>query len=187
MKNICLFMLLMFMISCNKEVGKNDKSDVKIKTSEKKEVTEKYVFQKVVFEPEKATFTKVGLTVIDIDTIDVAFEYTNNITYAQPTSDIYDNKGVYNYREMLIHLISQSTKDTITLKKEMFKVSTRPEEYKRMLLQSAMINVQTKKGIIPLIIYLCKTESDICDYYDVRIKDGKAVIAPFNEDDFIED
>lgn len=167
-----LFSLLLFILlvtSCKREVISRN-----IKVTDVTE--EKYEFQKVVFGPEKPSFTKEGTVVLNNDTLDVVYEYTNDIAFVQPTHDIHGNKGVYNYRDLLFHLVNKRTGDTLTLKKEMFREYNYNNDFDELIMQSAICNLETKTGIVPLVVSLCKPDTDVCDNYGITIVNGKAVI-----------
>jgi hypothetical protein len=169
MKYLSLFLIVLFFASCKKEViSRNVKiADV---------ADENYKFKEVVFGPEKPSFTKEGTLVLNNDTIDVVSEYTDDIAFVQATEDIHGNKGVYNYRDMLIHLVNKRTNDTITLQKEMFRRYNYNNDFDELIMQSAVLDLPSKQGNIPLMVSLCKPETDVCDFYSISVINGKAVI-----------
>lgn len=139
--------------------------------------------------PAEKSFSKQGEVTFSPAAFDVVEEYTDNISLITRFSDADGRREMisHKYRNKVIHLIDKKTKDTITIKKENFKDYI-SEDYNEMLLQAALFDLDTKRGKVPLMINLCKADTDVCDFFVINLDEKKNLkIELFNEGDFIEE
>ena len=128
-------------------------------------------------DPPKNPTKKIGEAVFD-DVFEVVEEETDKVSIISQfvIGDNGREMTSTKYREKVFHLINKKTQDTITLNKEIFKDYNRNEDFTDLLLQSAVINGSSKQGNVPLLISLCKPDTDICDDYSITVKNSKVEI-----------
>ncbi|MFD2600673.1 hypothetical protein [Flavobacterium suzhouense] len=129
-------------------------------------------------DPPRKPVEEVGEVIFGADTFKVIEEETDKISMV--SQFIYDDNGkdmvTTKYREKIFHLINKNTQDTITINKEIFREYNTNGDFAQLLLQSAVMDASSKQGNIPLMISLCKPDTDVCDNYGITIVNGKAVI-----------
>lgn len=180
-----LVMMCVFFIcfSCKKEGVNNAESVVLDSLPDLNEFDDSQLL------PAEKSFSKQGEVAFGSAAFDVVEEYTDDISMIARFSDADGRQEMisHKYRNKVIHLIDKKTQDTITIKKENFK-SYISEDYNEMLLQAALFDLDTKKGKVPLMVNLCKADTDVCDFFVINLDEKKNLkIELFNEGDFIEE
>lgn len=180
-----LVVMLVFFacFSCKKEVVNNPEAVVLDSLPDINELDDGQLL------PAERSFEKEGEVVFGANAFDVVEEYTDNISLITRFSDADGRREMisHKYRNKVVHLIDKKTQDTITIKKENFKDYI-SEDYNEMLLQAALFGLDTKTGKVPLMINLCKADTDVCDFFVINLDEKKNLnIELFNEGDFIEE
>lgn len=136
-------------------------------------------------QPEKRSTISEGTVMFGAESFDVFSEYTDDVAYIQSTADTDGNPSSLKYRDMLIHLINKQN-DTVTFRKVIFREYIHPEDYDIMIMQSVVLNVNSRKGVIPLMISLCQPDTDYCYNFDIHLDNkGKFVITGVSEEVFV--
>ncbi|MFL9845036.1 hypothetical protein [Flavobacterium rhizosphaerae] len=183
MNKLLLVAVFIIFYSCNSKHEQPEKQTASKDTT--KTVPEVPKTEVIKYQPEKEQRTDLGVVFFDDEPFTVVGEYTDSIVLSEPI--INKDKiveGSYNYRQMLVKLISKDKADTITLQKSDFKNKI-DKDYDDFLLSYVQTNQKVKSEIIPVIISLCLPESDACWRFAIDINKGKAEISEFLDEELL--
>ena len=80
---------------------------------------------------------------------------------------------------MLVHIVNKRANDTLTLTREMFRKYSYNNDFDDLIMQSVAFDLPSQNGMIPMLLSLCKPDTDICDEFSVRVEKGRLKIEPF--------
>lgn len=178
--------LVVFLVcySCKKETVAKPDSVVKGSLPDLNE------FDDSLPDPAEKSVTKEGEVTFGADTFEVIEEFTDNISLIAHFSDGDNGRQMtmHKYRNKVVHLVNKKTQDRITIEKETFRKYINTGEFNELLLQAVLFDQQSKTGNIPLMINLCKPDTDLCEFFIIAVDEDKNLkITLFQEDNFVEE
>jgi hypothetical protein len=133
-----------------------------------------------VYAPALPIAEKQGMFFANGDSLQIIKLYTNDVAYTQLVGE--NDESVMLYRDAVVALVN-SKGDTIKVSKQDFKDHIAEQDYAVMILQGVNTDISTKKGKVPLMVWLCMPDSDLCYHFNVKVAGKKITIMEVDEDD----